>query len=239
MIVYWSPYVSDKTDMVMSDLDYLQPEAAINFILKPKLNTLHKRDNFSFCPAYKNAFKNVFGLRLSHDYNLTFNSDGVTTDDYDQTFFDASIHIRSVEHKSISFSQQYLFISEKSLEMMVTPSYGEDNVFNKTCMLVPGKFDIGKWIRPVECAFMVKDGYNSISLKRKDIYAYVYFETNEPVEMKRFVLTNDIKNVIHQTMKFRNNKLKMLGKLQHFYEAYEQSKIHKYLIRKIKDNVLI
>ena len=70
----------------------------------------------SRCPAILDELQNVYGVKPYYDYSLNIDSNNnVSTDDYDQKFFDAHILVRS--ERLISFATNHVFFApyEKSL----------------------------------------------------------------------------------------------------------------------------
>jgi hypothetical protein len=235
MIVYWSPFTSFNP--AITALSYEMPEPMLPILLKEKLQSQSADElngnRYKNCPAFGDSFKNVFGLKLTHDYSLSINEDRFSSQDYDQNFFDYFVDVRSVENRMIGLNIYNLFISEHSLDMSLTGSYFSDNDFNNSARLIPGQFNIGKWIRPIECAFMFRDGLNSIKLNKGDIYAYVRFDIDEPVEIKRFEITPEISSLVKENLNFRKYK-KGAWPLSQYYEAYKKTLRHKTLIKTVK-----
>ena len=60
--------------------------------------------------------------------------------------------------------------------------------------IIPGEFDISKWIRPINCAFEVFDTPTTISFKREQPLFMVKFETfnNETIQLKQKIINQDI-----------------------------------------------
>ena len=64
-----------------------------------------------------------------------------------------------MESALFSWPTDYIFFTDtKSLEMEVYPAFMESNDFVNKANLIPGVFDIGKWYRPLDCAFHLKKG---------------------------------------------------------------------------------
>ena len=71
----------------------------------------------------------------------------------------------------------HLFTDTKSLEMEVYPAFMESNDFINKANLIPGVFDIGKWYRPLDCAFHLKKKNCSLQFSIEDILMNLRFRT--------------------------------------------------------------
>ena len=234
MIVYWSIYPDPKLPLI----NYEEPEELATLVNNFDYTTENIRRNFKYCPAVKDMIKNVYRLKFPFDYNITFTDTDIVSSVYDQEFFNKMVLIRSVEKKHLSFNLTYLFVCEESLEIESSSCYFSDNEFVNKTMLVPGKFNIGKWIRPLDCAFFMKNGFDSLNVKRGDDYSYVKFNTNEKVELKKFYCTDTLLNLVSSNLKSRDYKSKLIEKLSFYYRMYEKAKIHSLVIKEIKNNLM-
>ena len=155
------------------------------------------------CPVFNETMSNVYEIKSIYDYNfkINFEKNICESNLYDQDFFNRHVMIRSLENKFFSFLNQYIFFTdEKSLKMTAYqhPIF-EDNEITKRCMIIPGTYDIAKWFRPLEFAFILKKEFNEFKVNEQDILYYIQFHTKEQIIFKQFLLTNEINQTIKGT----------------------------------------
>ena len=235
MNVYWSVLILH--DEVSPFITYEEPKTAAESLDSIDTSSLRPGENFKYCPAFRKQTSNTFKLAFPFDYHLQFEGQNIKTNMYDQRFFDAMISIRSPEMRMLSLNLHYIFVAEDSLEMMTAPSYMSDNDFANKTMVVPGQFDIGKWVRPLDCAFMMKKDINEVNINRGDEYLTVKFLTDEKVNLKKFFVSPKMANLIKQNVESKTYKKKMQP-LQYYYGLYQRAKMHKVIMKEIKANLM-
>lgn len=235
--VYWSPLVGDN--YVMSYLDQQEPDRLLNHINKnsfPQYREGHQ--NFRLCPAFMNLFKNTYALRFTHDYKLEMKDNEIWSTMLDEDFFKSQLRWRSDDKKFLGFNLLYYFFCEEDLEMSVTPSYFEDNDFNSCAVFIPGTFNISRWFRPLECAFIVRNDRNEVIMNKGDIYAYIHFKTDEKIRFKRFHASPDILDLGVNFIRFNKKNIRPTMSMIPFYDVFVRTKMKKLVLKKIKENLL-
>jgi|CryBogDrversion2_8_1035294.scaffolds.fasta_scaffold04558_2 uncharacterized radical SAM superfamily Fe-S cluster-containing enzyme len=233
MNIYWT--ASTKTDFIPI-INFHEPENVIKSISDRYKDD--KRINFLKCPAVLDTLKNVYALKFPVDYDLNFATNNISSNLYNQKFHDEYIYCRSLDSLLISINLKYYFFCEESLELEVKSAYFDDNDFSNKTMFIPGQFDIGKWIRPLECAFIVKKGVNKIDMYRGDNFAYVKFNTNQNIKFKKFYMTDSLKDLISNNIKTRELKSPLFSPLSYYYNLFSSSKIKSRVLKEIKNNLM-
>lgn len=223
---------------MISELDYFPPEKTLPEIFKQHADADTTERNFKMCPAFRQTFNNTFSLKYCHDYEIQVRESLIYSDNFNQDYFDSQVRWRTLDKRSIALNLFYLFVSEKPLTMNVWPSFFDDNSFNEAAILIPGKFDIGRWVRPVEFSFNLRKSVDKVQIKKGDAYCYVNFETDEKVTLKRFNLPNEMRDKVERGISTFHRLEKPYQNLIPFYDALERSKLRKYYIKTIKDNLL-
>jgi hypothetical protein len=225
--IYWT----------MLEKEWLRAEEPVSikkrfFDIYPNLKT----DPLFFCPAFKNFYNNLYGLKFIYDYKFRIMEDRVESKDYDQEFFSEHIHLRNLDSRFFSFVHAYIFFTEKEVEMIAhLPPFLENNDAAKKTHSVIGKFNIGKWFRPIEFPIFFKKEYDEISLKKGDIYTYVHFDTHDEIIFKRFYPTDKI-------MKFAKDATSTTSGMRlgtkSMNEYYNKFVIKKQILKEIRENIL-
>jgi len=217
--------------------EWVRAEAPVPIFKDTAKDSPLVRTGINKCPAFQKELKNVYGLKSLYSYEFSINDNNeITTTQYDQKFFDRHVLIRSVPEKVFSFSQEFIFFTdEKSLEMTgcILP-YLEDNNITERCIVYPGKFNIGKWYRPLEFGFKLKQNYFSFKIDTDEIYQYVKFHTNKKINFIQFRETKKLNELMMDNIRSRSNKKNVLS-LEYYYSKFNMKKM---IMKEIKENIL-
>jgi hypothetical protein len=190
------------------------------------------------CPAFRNELHNVFGVKSIYDYEFSVNTESreVSTTVYDQNFYNRHVIVRSMKERTFTFSQEMIFFTDESSLIMSGDlfPYLEDNNITERCIVYPGQFDIGRWYRPVEFAFTLKDRYNTFKIKAGEIYQYIRFHTDSNIKFVQFKETSKLNEMLKDVTETRSNK-KGIFSLDYYYERF---KLKKLIMKEIKENIL-
>ena len=128
--VYWScienEWLRAKPPIPLTKLFYEDKKGIESF----EHTDMHK------CPAFNRRFKNTFGLKSIYDYEFKSRNGEVSSDLYDQSFFERHVNIKSIDKKLFAFQQSYIFFTdEKSLPVSFSiPPYLHDNNIMERCI---------------------------------------------------------------------------------------------------------
>ena len=203
-----------------------------------KNNDISAPDAINYCPVFNESLKNTYAIKSIYDYSFKIDGDKCTTSDYNQKFFDDHVSIRSIEKKFFSFQMRYLFFTEEDSLSMSTYQHPvfEDNEITKRCMIIPGNFDIGKYFRNTEFAFILKKEFDDFIVNNEDVIYYLQFHTKEKINFKQFRMTKELREIM-QEFRFANNfnKNNKYAKIDLWYNKFKGKK---YILNKIKENLL-
>jgi hypothetical protein len=194
--VFWSPWVDTlNIDNSWKSIAFLPPT--------PLLNIAHGdvqdgADLLFKCPAVKSLIKNDFVIKAPFDLDLTFAPEtaSIYTNKYGQEFFDKEIINRSRPNGPmiLTMPPRYIFFSKDDVEIMSFDLPIISSGSSKNIKMIPGKFNISKWVRPIDFTFTVVDPSQPVSMKAEDpLWAVRFYTPNDvPVKMTRFELTPDM-----------------------------------------------
>ena len=235
MKVYWFG-ISDEG--LVSSASFLDPAPSYERIrsMSPK----NFNDNFSMCPALKDTFYNTFDLTLPFEYSLTGFKDfkEIKTLAQTQNFFEGMVHLRDPDKRLMNLNFHYNFFCEEPCMIDYGQAKLTDNYFVNNTMMLPGKFDISKWSRPLNCSFLINKNVNDLNWKMYDVYAQIKFLTQEKVELVKFYPTREINEILSDYMMIRHQKGRKVWQLHKYYDTFKRTKTKKYLMKKIKENIL-
>jgi hypothetical protein len=231
IIVYWS----------YNDESWLRAKAPDSIYKNFAQKTENQKNNIVLCPATKDYMKNIFSLKSVFSYNFRINhiqnENEVVTDVYDQKFFDNHVIVRSKEDKLFSFLQRFCFYTEEKSLLMSAGMFPflEDNNITKSCTVIPGTFDIGRWFRQIDFAFYLKKEYNEFKIEEDEIFQYIKFYTKEKIIFKQFRVSPKIQSFMYD-IDYAKDSRKI--KLRPLEEYYLMMKNKKRIIKEIKNNLV-
>jgi len=232
--IYYSYYSEDN--IITTGLRQTQPKAIRNVVGYDHSD--HQFLGYRFCPAYRNHLKNIYALTASFDYGLYLENDQIRTNHRDQNFFNDYVLVRSVPDKLISLKMYCLMIPDcESLLVSQTPAYLESNDFTESTIVIPGTFDIGKWPRPIECAFHMKK--DRFEFKENDSLSYIKFHTDKNIQFKQFMMTPLLQDYKDMLTKSKENKNNISPTMDFFYDLIsKKSKLKRKMLEEAKNNCL-
>jgi hypothetical protein len=190
------------------------------------------------CPAVSDSMINMYGLSSIYDYELYVDDDfKVSSPVHDQKFYDSHVIIRDISKKYFSFLQRYIFFTDaKSLELSIHPyPFMEQHDLSKSVYSVPGKVDIGKWFRPLDYSFYIKDDFNSFKINQGDIYSYISFNTKEKIIFKKFAPAPSILMYSNACVNSTTGVEYKRKPLEYFYNMFS---FKKQVLKEIKKNLV-
>lgn len=201
--------------------------------LSKEIATSRKGVTFMRCPAVTDSFRNTWVLNspmdLNIDIDVTEEYSNVYCDNVDQEFFNLMVDIRFLNKSEAGISPYPLigidflntFTCDKSLMLQTLPSFLHYNDFTQKATVVPGEYDISKWVRPVELVFEVKNKQERISIKKGDALCYFRFLSDDIVKLQEaatpwseVIVCNDIRNAkLNRPLKERYDSYSAIKKI--------------------------
>jgi len=182
------------------------------------------------CPASYNELKNVIGIRSDQDYNIELKEGN---ENLHQLNREGHISLRSINEKFFDINSNYIFFSDQPLEVSLLPAYLDPNDLTKNTTLLSGKYDCGKWFRPISPAYVSHK--NIINIKRGDTLYYLKFNTNKKINLVNYQFNNQLGTYLNSTMGIKNFK-KFLP-LKTLYNLFLEKKYNSRILKEIKNNL--
>jgi hypothetical protein len=175
--------------------DYIEEQVDCPQLLTREVVENRKGVVFLKCPAHTDFLKNTYVFRSPFDIFLNIETTNdklkIWSDNVSQPLFEKLIDVRFL-NQSESGASPYpivgidflnLFVADSSTLMSVMPAFLHYNDFTDKASIIPGEFDISKWVRPVECVFEIKKQTESIKILKDDALCYFKFRTDESIKM--------------------------------------------------------
>jgi len=187
--VYWSPVLSPLVGDNHWNILFIEPQRLLNKVIKDKLITEDERlKNLNRCPAFVDVSKNTFFVENSLTTEFT-------VVDQEIKYQEGSMASRVLGPKSIIYGLPYIFFCEDDLEMMITSPYFSEINYNKYAILIPGKFNISKWFRPINLEMMLINNKSNFRIEENEHMAYFTFLTEDKVILKRFDINDKLQKI--------------------------------------------
>ena len=191
------------------------------------------------CPAFKNYIKNVFIVKSTYHYTIEWDGKNITSPMYNQRFYDENITARNTSSGVLSYKSPSLVFTteEKSLCISQEFAYFHDNSITRKLFTFPGKFNIGKHLpRNLELSAKFKEP-GCVKINEGDALYYVRFHTEDDIIFKKFIITDEIKDIITSNLNIRKYT-KGFKSLEWWYDLVARHNLKNYIVKRIKQNLL-
>jgi hypothetical protein len=199
--ITWMPVFTEKVSYD-PNITYYEPEPAFKYLASVRGNPEYLK-----CPALSAFLKNTFVIKSPYDLKLNIDiaTQNITSNKFGQDFFNEYVDITPAthikDHLTIQTFPKYLFISNSKIPIIVSvmPWFFKANNFS----VIPGAFDITKWIRPVHLALEMND-QTQLEFNRGEPLYCVKFETEDTVILERGNFTEDLKVAMTSCLNTKN-----------------------------------
>ena len=189
---------------------------------------------FTKCPAVTDFMKSTYVFKspidLNFDLEITDTSCKVYCENISQDIFDSIVDVGFLDQQERGESKYPLigidlfntFTCDSSVMLQVLPAFMHYNDFTTKTTVIPGEYDISKWVRPVELVFEVRNRTEQISIKKGDALSYFKFISNDSIKLENSAtpweeisICNDLRNA---------NTFKPLKERYRSYKEYKDGK---------------
>lgn len=241
MNIFWTndeivrPEQSLRSPLADMSMAFLPPEPLIKNIPQNI-----KLSNYVRCPAFTDSIKNTYVLKFPFSFKIKINqADGEIESDSPElvkTYF-----IPPTDKSGIIQIQlgSYFFADSPCIATQMHP-YLHNNCITQNGNVLQGEFDIHKWYRPINLAFVLNSSKKEIifDFKRGDIFSYLKFNTNEEVKLYEYENTSEIQEISNRCLSLKFCKTKGNMPLQEVYDAFLRKHYNKKLLKIIKENTI-
>lgn len=227
--VYWA---CTEDQWMMAE----QPESVSSIFYNKNINDKNNNKlSLNYCPVFNNNLTNLYALKSLYDYEFSILDNEIQTPHYDQIFFEKHVHVRSIEKKFFSFRNNFIFFTDHTdLETTFYEfPYLEDNNITDNCIPISGKFNIAKWFRNTEFAFLLRDHSTDFKITRGEIFCYIRFHTKEKINFQQFRYTELLDQ--YNRDGFNLNFYGYLKKIENYYKMFRNKKL---ILSEIRRNLL-
>lgn len=205
------------------------------FITKPisLFDTHIKKGNhrYKLCPASQDLSRNTFVIKSPFDCHFILDADKKSLEMFEphiqsMDFYNMRSHQYGLDDEpimSINFFQLFL-TEDEGVEMTVTAPWFE-NVHNNF-RVVPGRFMISDWWRPLDFAIQLPERRSEVRIKSGEPLFYVTFSTKDPsdvIHLKEIKVTKELDDFIHVTTGAKNYQPRCpLRSLYYYFRKFKK-----------------
>jgi hypothetical protein len=231
--IYWAPFFALTEDWTIL---YKKPEVLFE---KLKINiddNLDKKNNLFLCPAVKNLASRTVIIKnpIETHYEMKDNRFIPTSKNY----MGIKLHHQPSLKNCLLFEYcfHFIFFSEEDLSLTLTSPYFSDCPHLNYGSIVPGKFNISKWFRPIGFEFNLKENIKEFKIKEDEDMAYINFDSKNEIELIQFNMNEKLIKIAKSIKESPSWE-----KFVPFYKRYKrfaESNLSKIILNEINKNIV-
>ena len=228
-IVYWAPWFVPQEEHHWNML-FIEPQKLLTKVVKDVSTTSDLRLKAMVrCPAFSSIGKNTFYVEnpMTTEFDIVNGEIEYKGDN----FYYCTL---SKGKSTFKYGLSYIFFSEDDLELMMTAPHFSQTEHTNYAKLVPGKFNISKWFRPVNLEMLLYGNY--FKMPEYEHMAYFQFLTDDKVELKRFELNETLRK-ISDTCSTVSDWWKNVPLINR-YDRFLKTKTNRLVMKEIKKQLL-
>lgn len=165
------------------------------------------------CPAIQGYFKNTYLVRSPIDFVLTPKPDAKTfsIDRFDQKFYNEWVIRRpgdfvNPKRPICTLGPKMVFVADEDVIIESLPAMMHDSETLRNIRVIPGTYNIHRWMRPLDFTFEILDPSKPLEFKRGDPLFYIRFidPKGRKIELERIEQTNDILKTMYGMVVLKN-----------------------------------
>jgi hypothetical protein len=243
VIVYWAPHahLSKQHQQILLDIkpkslmSEIQKRRATSFKQPPSVEPPYPGE-YQSCSALHTLTNNMFVIKAPFSAEIKLDSQGVIKEGqkYGRWFKE---RISSLQNAyAIDFDLSYMFFSEESLDLTITPPYMHRTNQAQQGFISSVSFDISSWFRPYVLIYQLWEGVDTITIENDEPIAYLKFNTKKKVVLKPFKLTPYIENQVNACLEHKYTKPH--ESMEELYDRFHRTGMHERVAKEIKENVI-
>jgi len=244
--VYWTSGKFNQEEESWNGL-YFEPDSLLkDFISKGGSN--NEDGNVFQCPASNDLLKNIYVLRAPINDKFLIESDYLDSIQNDRADYHLRSNINSIsfgqsrktflkDYYDIEYNLGWLMLADESVEIEFTAPYFPCNQPADGVILSAGRFDIGKWFRPLNLNYFVPKNTEMLEFKENEPLCYIKFNTDKKIVFKRFTMNKTIELISKEFVaspRVYGRKLSLLKR----YERANKTSMIDVAIAEIKKNLV-
>jgi hypothetical protein len=243
LVIYWTPgaiidkFENGNWNTMYGSTIYPDPKNLHATLMKEK-NPDRGPTTFISCPAALNTFRKTFAFYNSkacqYDYDLT-NMEKPRIDPKGEDYLNYAVRRPPalIDKPTIEFQLRWIFFSEESLDIDITPPMFSQPKYTKYGTCVPGQYNIGQWYRPFVFEVQMWEPRGTFILEKDEPLFYATFFTDRPIVLKRYVYTEKLDSISKHLIASTTNE-----PLDDRYDLFNNTSQRELILKNIKENLL-
>ena len=195
--VYWTipDYGVDALQIIFSE-----PESLFRHLQDTRRGNEHLK-----CPAFQDYVKNTFVIRAPFDFEIAVDQvtgnlqvTGIPEDVGTKFIVNRIDEIGPGNPYIVTAPPVYLFYATNDTQIESIHPSMEITASTSNIMLIPGTYNIARWIRPVDFTFEIRDYTKPVTVRRGEVLFYVKFKTpnDDKIELERVPFTRELESAM-------------------------------------------
>lgn len=212
---------SESTHSVMAaELLAIEPVPLLKYLLEKRADVGYLK-----CYSILDVCKNSFVVLSPYDLTIAVNPETnfVTVQEFSTHFYNKMCLNRGITDRGylLSMPPELVFFSKQDVVLEVMPTQLIDLPINAA--FISGRYNISKWVRPLNWTFELVNGSNTVAVKRGDPLFVVRFtpKDDDTVKLEQVPFTEELHRVVKACTQVKNVMPKTsLHKLYSMAESY-------------------
>ena len=229
--VYWSKYnvySMDSNDFLLD----LEPKPAYKHA-KNLFEADNKSADWLECPASIDILSSNYSINSPIDLSFSMKHDSRAHSEKPHSMNMVNFRNFNKNYSVMDYLLTIHLFSEEDLEVSVTSPFlnASSNYF-----LIPGKFNISKWFRPINPSYMFLNSNYDVLINKGDPIMNLSFNTKEKILFQEFYFTETLKEIVKESVGYKQFSKK--NSLFSLYSKFENQKINKIVLKEIKKSLI-
>ena len=234
--IYWSPAFvsSDNTNW---GILYPDPISLYDE-LRPKMSSSEANKNMFYCPAFKELTTKTFVLKNPMDASFYIDESNQIRSENKNSVYGELSHPPSINDSILfAYGLKWIFFAEDDdIEITITSPYFDTPNHFMYGNIVPGKFSISNWFRPVNPEFNLKPKVRHLKIAKDEPILYVSFNTDKKINLIRFDMNTNLLSQWHTCA--TSSVWESWVPLAARYKRFKESRRKELILTEIKKNIV-
>lgn len=229
--IYWSKYnvySMDSNDFLLD----LEPKQAYKSV-KNLFKTENESVDWLRCPSSVDILSNNYYINNPIDISFSMKTDSRAYSEKPHSMNMINFRNFNDKYSIMDYLLTIHLFSEEDLSVSVTQPILNSN---SNYFLIPGKFNISKWFRPINPSYMFLNSEYDVSINAGDPIMNLSFNTESKILFKEFYFTETLKEITKETVGHKQFSRK--NSLNSLYSKFENQKINKVVLKEIKRSLV-
>jgi hypothetical protein len=192
--------------------------------------------NFFQCPSVRTIMQQTFVIRSPMDCSYYIENNNITVTNKNSISAELSHGCSIKDNILINILQSFYFFSEEDINVTVTSPFFNSSPHLQYGALVPGAMNIGSWFRSFNMEFNLWNGVKEFHIKENEPMAYVRFETEKPILLKKFKMNEELTKIsrVCSTSSLWEKNVPLVKR----YKRFLESKTNKVVLKEIEKRII-